>query len=155
MAKKQKKKKVREKLSYEIEVTDWDVYYHFGIAPKHLDMGAYWETSNLTLLGKILRPDLKIATKARIEFSADPEMTDYWSREPTIKSAKAVGFMEVPRGEGILQIRCSIPPRLSNNIHVAVSSGKIKYVTIFGEKLKWRKGLITSISLSAEREEVD
>lgn len=153
MANKRKKQKVREKLSYEIEVKDWEGYYHFGIAPKNLDMGAYWEISNLIILGNILRPDLKIATKASIDLSADPETTDHWSREPTIKSAKAIGYMEVPRGEEVLQIRCSIPPRQSNSIHVAVASGKIKYITIFGEKLKWRKGVVTSISLSTEREE--
>ena len=153
MAKKRRKKQPPEKLYYEIEVEDWEVYYHFGIAPKNLDIGLYWEASKLTLLGKILRPELKIASTAKVDLSTMPEMSDHWTTEPTIRSAKGVGFMEVPRGEEVLQIRCSIPPRLSNNIHVAVASGKIKYVTIFGEKLKWRKGLITSISLSAERED--
>jgi len=153
MAKKRKKRKVQENQRYEIEVMDWEVYYHFGIAPKNLDMGAYWEISNLSLVGKIISPELKIAQKAKIRLSSKPEMEDHWTAKPTISSAKAIGFMEVPRGEDILQMHCSIPPRMSNNIHVAVASGKIKYISVFGEKLKWRRGLVFDITLSAELEE--
>ena len=61
--------------------------------------------------------------------------------------------MEVARGKKVLEIRCSIPPRLSDSIHLSVASEKIKYISILGEKLKWRKGLIFGITLSAEREE--
>lgn len=156
MAKKRKKKKVPETESYEIEIEDWEGHYHFGITPKSLKdiiSGAYWEGSRVSLFAKILSPNQKIASTARVDLSAEQEMADHWTAEPTIRSAKGVGFMEVPRGEECLQIRCSIPPRLSNNIHVVVASGKIKYVSIFGEKLKWRKGLIFDIRLSAEREE--
>ncbi len=153
MAKKKKKSKVQETQRYEIEVVDWEVYHHFGIAPKSLGEGTYWEILKLTLLGKIISPVLKIAEKAKIDISSSPEMEDHWTTEPTILSAKAIGFMEVPRGEDILQMHCSIPPRVSNNIHVAIASGKIKYISVFGEKLKWRRGLVFSITLSAELEE--
>ena len=156
MAKKRIKKKPPEKLNYEIEVTDWKGYYHLGIPPKNLNdiiRGIFWETSTLTLFGNIIYPELKIANMARVDLTTKPEMADHWTTEPTIRSAKGVGFMEVPRGEEVLQIRCSIPPRLSNNMHVAVASGKIRYISIYGEKLKWRKGLIFDISLSDEREE--
>lgn len=156
MAKKRKKRKPPEKLYYEFEVEIWEGNYHLGITPKSLEdviSGAYWETSQLTLIGKILSPELKIANKVKIDISAKPEMTDHWTKEPTIRSAKAIGFMEVPRGEDCLNIRCSVPPRLSQNIHVAVASGKIKYVSMFGEKLKWRRGLVFDVSFSTEREE--
>jgi hypothetical protein len=153
MAKKRRRKKPPENLYYEIEVMDWEVYYHFGLAPKNLGRGLYWETSSLTLIGNILSPELKNATKAKVDLSADPQMADHWKTKPTILSAKGVGFMEIPRGKAVLKCRCSIPPRLSNNIHVAIASGKIKFVSIYGEKLKWRKGLIFDISLSAECEE--
>ena len=129
------------------------MYYNFGIAPKNLGMGLYWEISNLTLLGKILSPELKIANTAKVCLSAEPEMADHWTPKPTIKSAKGVGYMEVARGKKVLEIRCSIPPRLSDSIHLSVASRKIKYISILGEKLKWRKGLIFGITLSAEREE--
>ena len=107
----------------------------------------------MTLLGKILSPKLKNATKASIDISAEPETDDHWAAKPTISSAKAIGFMEIPRCEEVLQFYCSVPPRLSNNIHVAVASGKIKHISVFGTKLKWRKGDIYSISVSTNREE--
>lgn len=153
MAKKRKKKKVQENQRYEIEVMDWEVYHHFGIAPKNLFKGSYWEISNLILSGKIISPELKIAEKAKIDLSSEPEMEDHWKTEPTILSAKAIGYMEVPRGEDVLQMHCSIPPRVSNNIQLAVASRKIKYVSVFGEKLKWRRALVFSVTLSAELEE--
>ena len=158
MAKKRKIKKSRkpETETYEIEVEDWEVYYHFGIAPKHLRdiaKGTYWETSNLTLVGKILSPKIKNATKAKVDLSTAPETDDHWSSKPTILSAKAIGFMEIPRGEDYLRLYLSISSRLSNNIHTAVAAGKVKYVSIFGEKLKWRHGTIFSFSISTDRED--
>ena len=64
LAKAPKKRKRKEpvNVSYEVQVHDWEAHYHFGIAPKNLNdiiRGAYWETSNLTLHGKILSPALK------------------------------------------------------------------------------------------------
>ena len=83
---KKRKSKKPETESYQIEVEDWEVYYHFGIAPKTLNdiiKGAYWETSKLTLVGKILSPTLEKATKARVDLSADPETDDHWAAKPT------------------------------------------------------------------------
>ena len=105
------------------------------------------------MIGNIISPELKIAEKAKIFLSSSPEKEDHWTTEPTILSAKAIGFMEVPRGEDVLLIHCNIPPRISNNIQVAVASRKIKYISVFGEKLKWRSGSVFSITFSAELEE--
>jgi hypothetical protein len=103
-----------------MEVEDWEVYYHFGIAPKILNdiiRGAYWETSRLTLYGNILSPTLKNAMEARVDLVAEPEKEDHWAPNPTVLSSKAIGFMEIPKGKKVLQFYCSIPPRLSYNIH--------------------------------------
>ena len=154
---KKRRRKEPENVIYEVQVHDWEVHYHFGIAPKNLkDMirGAYWETSNLTLHGKILSPALKSADSAQIDISSDPQIEDYWTEKPTILSAKAVGWMEIPRGETVLHCHCSVPPRLSSQIHVAVSSGKVKFVSIDGTALKWRRGTILQFSLATNRDEV-
>ena len=156
MAKKRKrKKKEPEKEIYEIEVEDWEVDYHFGIntLPRDLNDGVYWEHSKLTLHGKIISPVLEKATKTRVELAADPKMDDHWKTEPSITSAKAIGFMEIPRGDDTLIFYCFIPFRLLPFITLAVDSGKIKFVTIWGTKLKWRRGKISSLSLSKDREE--
>ena len=154
MAKKRRiKKNTPTTESYQIEVDDWEVYYSFGLAPKRLMEGAYWEISKLILIGKIIFPVLKKISKARIEIAAEPQMDDHWQPEPTIKSAKAIGFMEILRGDEILIFYCSVPSRSLPYAALAVQSGKIKYVSIFGTKLKWRQGTISSVSLSTHRED--
>ena len=156
MAKRRKtKKKEIEKEKYDIEVEDWEVYYHFGLntAPRDLIDGVYWEYSSLTLTGKILSPILKTASKTRVQIRDDPQLDDHWKAEPTVISAKAIGWMQIPRGDDTLIFDCSIPSRSFQYIPSAVSSGKIKYASIFGTKLKWRQGTVSSISLSTIREE--
>ena len=156
MAKKRKtKKKKPEKEYYEIEVEDWEVYYNFGLntAPKDLIEGVFSEYSKLILTGKILSPIVKQASKARIEIAGDPQMDDHWKAQPTITSAKAIGWMEIPRGDDTLILHCWIPSRSFRYISLAVDSKKIKFASVFGPKLKWRRGTISSVSLSTNREE--
>ena len=138
-----------------LDTTDWEVDYHFALntLPKDLIEGVYWENSRLILTGKILSPILEKASKAKIEIAAEPQMDDHWKPKPTIVSAKAIGWMEIPRGDDTLIFYCSIPSRSFQNITLAVHAEKIKFVSIFGTKLKWRKGTISSISLSRNREE--
>ena len=57
MAQKRKtKKNIVIKEWYEIEVEDWEVYYHLGIntLPKDFIDGVYWEDSKLILMGRII-----------------------------------------------------------------------------------------------------
>lgn len=153
MARKRKKEDALVKELYEIKVEDWEVYYHFGIAPKGIIEGAYWEFSKLILTGKILSPVLEKASTARVEIADDPQMDDHWQPKPTIVSAKAVGWMEVPRGDERLIFYCSVPSRSLPYIAQVINSRKIEYASIYGTKLKWRRGTITSLSLSTHRED--
>lgn len=154
MARKRKKKDTPITESYEIKVEDWEVDYFFGIntAPKIIE-GVYWGSSRLILIGNIIRPALEKANKARIEIAADPRLDDHWKQEPTILSAKAIGWMEMPRGDEKIIFNCSIPSWSLPYIAVAVQSGKIKYASISGTKLKWRRGTISMISLSMHEED--
>ena len=156
MAKKGKtKRKKPETEYYEIEVDDWEVDYHFSIntLPRDLNDGVYSEYATLILTGKILSPIIEQASKARIRISTDPEMDDHWKVNPTIQSAKAIGSMVIPRGEDILEFFCSVPTRSLPFIAMAAESKKVRFVLVFGTKLKWRQGTISSVSLSTNREE--
>jgi hypothetical protein len=158
MARKRKTRKKEpepEKERYKIQVEDWDVYYDFGlnIAPKDLIPGLFWEISKLTLTGKILSPVLKAASKAKVEIAARPQLDDHWTAEPTVASAKAIGWMEIPRGFDTLMFYCSIPSRSFQYVPVSVSAGKVKYASIFGTKLKWRKGTVSGVTLSTVLDE--
>ena len=140
---------------YEIEVKDWEVSCHFGIniAPKDLIPGVYWEGSTLILTGEIISPLLDKANRAVIQITADPQLDDHWQPKPTIISAKAIGWMEIPRGDDRVIFNCSVPSQSLLFIAIAIQAGKIKYVSISGTKLKWRRGTISGINLSAHREE--
>jgi len=151
--KRKKKKKEPEKERYEIEVEDWEVAYRFELntAPKDLVEGVFWEHSRLILTGKILSPIVEKASNAKIEIASKPHMDDHWKTEPTIESAKAIGWMEIPRGEDTLIFYCLIPSRSLPSIILAAGSSKIRFISISGTKLKWRKGTISSVSLSKDR----
>ncbi len=130
-----------------------DYYFALNTGPKDLFEGAYMEYSNLILTGNILSPSLENVGKAKIEIRDDPQMDDFWGPKPTIISAKAIGWMGIPRGGNTLIFHCSVPSRSLQFIALAVKAGKIRYISIFGTKLRWRRGTISSISLSANREE--
>ena len=152
---KRKRKKEPEPEWYKIEVSDWEGDYHFSLnrMPKDLHDGLFWERSSLILAGKILSPVVEKASTARVELSAMPEMDDHWTTKPTIPSAKAIGWMEIPRGEDTLIFSCRIPARSLQNVTLAAHAGRIGFVSIFGTKLKWRQGTISSITLSRTRDE--
>jgi hypothetical protein len=108
--KRKRRQKQPENQSYEIEVENWESDYYFALNTwsKGLFNGVYRESSNLILTGNILLPSLEKARKARIEIRDDPQMDDYWAPKPTIESAKAIGWMEIPRGDDTLIFRCSV-----------------------------------------------
>lgn len=139
---------------YKIEVEDWEVYYHFGIAPKNIVEGLYWEISNLIVIGKLTSPILNAAKKARIEMKGDPQLDDHWQPKPTIISAKVMGWMEIPRADNVLTFYCSIPYHSLPYLTCAAHAGKIKHILISGTKLKYRQGTVSRISLSSQEEEV-
>ena len=157
MSKKQTKRKMkkRENERYEIEIEDWEVYYHFGINIGRNDISPenFWEISSITLLGKIVSPTLKNASKAKLEISAKPDLDDHWKETPTENLPSGVGLMEIPRGHNTLHLYCWVPSRSFIFIPQAAASGKIKLASVFGEKLKWRRGRIFYISLTTNREE--
>jgi hypothetical protein len=152
-----RKRKVKKEIPitefYEIEVEDWEANYRFGPAPKNFIDGQYWEFSELILVGRIISPVLEKTSKARIIIQGDPKLDDHWRPEPTIISARAIGYMVIPRGDERLEFFCRVPSRSLPYIAIAVQSGKIKYASMAGTKLKWKQGTISRICLSTQREE--
>ena len=149
------KRKEPENEYYEIELGHWEVNYHFGIntGPKDLVPGVYWEHLAIIMPGKILSPVVEKANKAKIQIAAEPQMDDHWKVEPTIVSAKATGWMEIPRGDDTLIFYCSIPSQSFQFIALAVHSKKARFASISGTKLKWRQGTISDFRLSTHRDE--
>lgn len=152
-----KKKKVRENERYEISVHDWEGYHHLHAQKTMRDFGdgLYWEGSSVSLLGNLKSPVIKSANKANITINSKPQMDEHWKETPSGKESEIIGFMEILRGEYVLNINIWLPNRLLQNIMLSLNHDKIKYVSIFGEKLKWRRGKLFSISLSTKNEDED
>jgi len=151
MAHKQKKNDLIIEL-YKIEVEDWEADYYFGIAPKNIIEGVYWEGASLIITGKLISPILNAASKARVVIKGDPQLDDHWQQKPTIISAKAIGWMDIPRGDDRLIFYCSVPCHSLQYLAHAVHAKKIKYISINGTKLKYRQGTISNIDLSSQME---
>ncbi len=151
---KKRKSNAPENEHYEIVIDDWEIKYHFGKNTIKNDIFTeeFWEDSHLILVGKIVSPILKHAIKANVVIMENPKLDDHWTNKSTVRSATAIGFMEIPKDENILYLNCWVPSRSFHLIPIAVASGKINHASIFGTKLKWRKGEIFSITLSMKGE---
>lgn len=157
MTKKQKnrKRKEPEDITYEIEVNDWKTYYHFGLNKRPTDNfpEVYWEFSNIILSGGIISPDLKIISKANIRINESPELNDHWKNKMLERQPLGIGYIKFEKDDDILEFNCWVSSPSFNNITVTVAHGKVKYVSIFGTKLKWKKGTIFNITLSTDKDE--
>jgi len=152
MARKQKKNIIIPEF-YKIEIEDWEADYHFGLAPKNIIEGVYWEGSNLIIIGNLTSPILDTVSKTKVELHGDPKLDDHWQQNPTIISAKAIGWIEITRQDNMLIFHCSVTYRSLPYLACAVHAKKIKYVSISGTKLKYRQGTISHISLSSQIED--
>jgi hypothetical protein len=152
---KKRKKKKTEYENYEIEIEDYEVDYHFGInfAGRCIAEGDYWEGVTLKLLGKLLYPELKNASKAEIVLSAEPGLDNHWKATHRDNPPYSIGRNQILNENETLFSVCWIPASSLQFLAVAVSNGKVGLASMYGEKLKWRQGSIFRISLSTTCEE--
>lgn len=147
-----KKKNVPVIERYEIEVDDWEADYYFGLAPKNIIEGVYWEVSNLIIIGRLISPVLNIVGNVRVKIKADPEVDDHWKPNPTITAAKAIGRMAILR-DNTMEFYCSAPTYSLPYLAQAAHANKIRYISITGTKLRYKEGAISHISLSSQKED--
>ena len=146
-AKKRKKKEPADQ-TYIIEVVDWEFDYLFGINNFKSDVisGDYLDCTTLILLGKIISPTLKNIRQVGIRISENPGLDDHWHKEIVVRPA--IGWIEILRGNDVLEMNCEVPSRSFKSISIAVASKKVRFATIVGTELKWRKGKIFQVILS-------
>jgi hypothetical protein len=147
-----RKKKLPIIESYEMEADDWEADYYFGLAPKNIIEGVYWEVSNLIIIGRLISPVLNMVGKVRVKIKADPEVDDHWKPNPTITAAKAIGRMAILR-DNTMEFYCSVPSYSLPYLAQAVHTKKIRYISITGTKLRYKEGTISHISLSSQKED--
>lgn len=149
------KKEKPEYENYEIEIQDYEVDYHFGIdsAWRRITEGDYWEGLTLKLLGKVLYPELKNASKAEVVLSAEPKLENHWKERHRDNPPSSIGMNQILNDNETLYSICWVPSSSLQFIAVAVSNGKVRLASIYGERLKWRRGSIIRINLSTNRED--
>ena len=156
MPRKRKRKwgKAVESEHYEIDIEDWEESYFFQINKTNRKFipGDYWEHSGLILWGKIVSPTIKNASRVRIDIRGTPELDEHWKQETVDHPPQTIGWMAARR-DNILAMNCDIPSRSFQWIPAVVTSGKVRYASISGTKLKWGQGRIFGISLSTNRED--
>jgi len=137
---------------YEVEVEDWAVDYYFGLAPENIIEGVYWEGSGLIIMGKLISHVLDIVNGVRVKINADPQLDDYCKPNPTIISAKAIGWMEILR-DNTMEFSCSVPSYSLSYLAQAGHANRIKYISITGTKLRYKQGTVRHINLSSQKED--
>lgn len=150
-----KKKKIHKTERYEISCHDWEVYHHLNAQKNMLDFadGIYWEGSSVSFMGNLKSPKIKTANKVEIIINSDPQKDEHWKITRQDDKTEIIGFMEIPRQDKTLRINVWLPNRIFQNILLSLNQNKIRYASVFGEKLKWRKGRVYSISLSTKCED--
>ena len=157
MTKKPKKRKPKKPVleDYEFEIDDWEVLYSFRGQTKddHTNPDRYSESAQLTIFGKPVQPIYKDVSVVQMYLWSDPKLEDHWKDKPFVEAYPTVGHMTVLTDKITLDVNCHIPPRLFSNIKASLGHDKMKYVQVYGEKLRWGRGFIFRISLSTTREE--
>lgn len=147
MAKTQSKRKPEVQTeTYLIEIEDWDASYSFsigkGMAHKH---GPYWEHVSLIIHGHFIHPE-KVLDKTI-------KMTVMGKRNEDDALNDPDGDYQEPRCVGSLTVRGdrreylgTIPQTALWGLMPMLEAGRIKFVDLHGELLRYGSALIWSIS---------
>lgn len=143
------RRKRDELVQYEMRIDDWDYYYGFRISdPKYdVDRGPYSELTTLTFTGTFVYPkDLKYKDGS-LTLSARAGMMDERLREPP----RSIGNLSA-HGNTLSAYVFVPTERLAELVAVA-HSGRVQVASLVGTRLRYRSGLVRSVSLNTEIED--
>ena len=155
MLEKKRKSKKPDTQVYTISASDWDIYYSLVGIEKLNPYGprGHSEDASLTIYGQVTYPKYKDVSRAQIYLTAEPELDDHWRKDYDGDRSSKVGYLQILRDKITLHLAASIPSRMYANLQISLAVGKIKYVKVYGERLKWGRGSILSISFSTKFED--
>ena len=142
---------------YVVQVEDWEAScsFHVNRDPERLiNPGAYEEDSEIKLLGKIVMPALKDTSRVEIRITGSMELNDHWKESTKGNSVHSIGHLQIlTDADKTFSVMCSVPSRSFSSVVIAAAAGKIKLASIWGTKLKWKKGWVSGIDLATRGEE--
>ncbi|MGH7014765.1 MAG: hypothetical protein ACREEL_11540 [Stellaceae bacterium] len=147
--KRQQERKPVEWVHYVVTVTGWDHYYSFGVGHKKYDSTPYRELHTLSFRGDLIRPGGSACRSATVTLSAKSSLLN----ETDFEAVKSIGLMEVH--DNHINAYIFMPEERMSELAAVAISGRVKVVSVTGHKLKWRRALATSVSLSTEFNEDD
>lgn len=146
---KRRKPKKDEFVGYLVQVADWDCYYSFrSTDPKsRWETGPYSELATVKFRGALVEPEDTKYTDVTVTFSARRGMTE----ETAADERLSIGSID---GNGTeLSAYVFVPHDHMASLLTMANSGRVKIVHLGGTKLRYRRGLIFSISLSTKEDD--
>ena len=134
-----------------MRIDDWDYYYDFGISDPKYDVhpGPYSELTTLTFKGAFVYPkDLKYKDGS-VTLSARAGMMDERFEGPP----RSIGRLSVSGNN--LNAYVFVPTERLAELVVVAHSGRVRVADLVGTRLRYRSGLLRSVSLNTEIEEDD
>lgn len=122
---------------YVVEVTEWDWSFMFGVSPRRDMDGPYSDYRHLTLSGKLIHPWGVKAHEAEITLMPDPRLN---KGERERDDPKSCGSLYVHRGH--FQALLPMPLDALSSVLQLAAAGRLRYVVMTGDKLRYGQGLI-------------
>lgn len=139
--------KIDQSETYLLEVDD--VEYEYSLYLNHDPQSArpYVEYCHPKIYGKLLQPTIKQISRGIITLMPDRDMDALLLRDARCPyEPRAIGHLETRSGE--LNGFISLPFSALLLLLPALKSGDIREILMSGDKLKYRKALVKSISFS-------
>ena len=152
MRKKQKESVLQEEY-YELSISNFDVAHEFGSNKKMsiiLQKGLYLESSMILIYGKIKLPETIKDNKAEVTLFSDPNLDSHCHMGSVNKnkpSPSTVGYIGLNKANRLFYGSIKVPQRLFQNILLSLNQDLIRFISIFGSRLKWNSGEIYRITL--------
>ena len=139
-------------VSYLIEYQSWQWHYSFGIGDPDYQDDRYLEFRHLHVIGKLIKPD-SFELKP-VELTLMPEI----ARNPPIpdnQPSVLIGVGSLRSRDGEITGLISIPHDALTPILQVLTRGKLRFLTLNGTRMRYRKCLIRSLALECASDQPD
>lgn len=137
-----------EPRTYVVRIEDWEWSLSFGVNNMSHRTDPYSDFRHLALRGKLLRPTNLKAETAELTLLPDPRLN--WDQRQEDDS-RCVGSLDLYDGQ--LRGLLSLPSDALPSVLQMLIGERLHYAVITGDKLRYRKGLVSYFSLNMSVDE--
>ncbi|MBA3009717.1 MAG: hypothetical protein KKF12_12285 [Proteobacteria bacterium] len=143
----------REKIRYLLKAGDWSTDYGFYFLdglPGFVEAGLR-ERSQILIKCNIEYPTIKTVHSAEVQLYESHWLDKHIEQKSQNKEIVIIGKMDKAKGCDLLIFTVFVSSRLFQNISFSLAFEKTKWISVYGDKLKWGKGDIYSIDLKTKK----